>query len=318
MATEETGSPFVRQLADAPTLEALPQIADPLDHAPLNPPARIQQKFVGSSYLAAYSEAERFVDKAFEQWPAGDAALQTVLDFGSGWGRITRMLLRRFRADQIWSSDVDSEMSVLLQGTLPGVNAVTNAPWPPSIFREGTFDAITAFSVFSHLSEDAHRQWAAEFARVTHPGSRVFITVLEDEFLAVVAGAQAAVAAGEADLFAQRLALVVPDAVVSVEAARRGEFVYAGGGADDDGPRSRSFYAWAVAPRPWVESVWGQAGFTLESWVPQGELFDQAMVVLVRTDAPAGGAPEVPPEPQRNLFVRAVRKGGRILSRIGD
>jgi hypothetical protein len=287
----------------------------------MNPPERIQQKFVGSSYVAAYSEAERFVDRAFDNWPKGDITTQTVLDFGSGWGRISRMLLRRVRADQLWSSDVDSEMTVLLHSTLPGVNAVTNTPWPPTVFRPETFDAITAFSVFSHLSEDAHRQWATEFARVTHPGSRVYITVLEDEFLAVVAGAQAAVAAGEADLFAQRLAVVVPDAMVSVAAARRGEFVYAGGGADDDGPRSRSFYAWAVAPRSWVEKVWGEAGFTLESWVPTGQLFDQAMAVLVRTDAPAGGEPAAaaaPAQPHRNVFVRAVRKGGRFLSRFGE
>lgn len=315
MSTENQ-SAFVKQLADAPTLQALPEVADPVRRAPMNPPQDIQQKFVGSSYVAAYSEAERFVDRAFEHWPKGDTTTQTVLDFGSGWGRITRMLLRRFRADQVWSSDVDSEMTVLLNSTLPGVNAVTNAPFPPTVFRPGTFDAITAFSVFSHLSEEAHRQWAAEFARVTHAGSRVYITVLEEEFLAVVAGAQAAVAAGDASDFAQQLAQVVPDAAASAEAARRGEFVYAGGGADDDGPRSRSFYSWAVAPQSWVEQVWGAAGFEIESWVPHGQLFDQAMVVLVRSDSPLVVRPI--PMKRRNVIVRAVRKSGRIISRFGD
>jgi 2-polyprenyl-3-methyl-5-hydroxy-6-metoxy-1,4-benzoquinol methylase len=248
VATGVNESAFVRRLAEADTLDALPHVVDPVRRAPMNPPQNIQQKFVGSSYVAAYAEAERFVDRAFDHWPKGDITTQTVLDFGSGWGRITRMLLRRLRADQVWSSDVDSEMTVLLNSTLPGVNSVTNAPFPPTVFRAGTFDAITAFSVFSHLSEEAHRQWAAEFARVTHEGSRVYITVLESAFLAVVAGAQAAVAAGEASDFAQQLAQVVPDAAASTEAARRDEFVYAGGGADDDGPRSRSFYSWAVAP----------------------------------------------------------------------
>ncbi|WP_291047005.1 class I SAM-dependent methyltransferase [Herbiconiux sp.] len=305
----EEHSEFVQRLAAAPSIETLPPLADPVAHAPQNPPWYIQQKFVGASYADAYSEAERFVDAAFDAWPSGGAvpgiAEQAVFDFGSGWGRITRMLLRRFRADQVWSSDVDSEMTTLLHSTLPGVNAVTNAPWPPTVFADARYDAVTAFSVFSHLSEEAHRQWAAEFGRLVKPGGRVYITVLEEQFLSLVAGAQAAVAAGEADEFAVNLAQVVPDATASLTAVRQGDFVYAGGGGDDDGPRARSFYAWAVAPRPWVERIWGEAGFSLESWTPTGVLFDQAMVVLERRET--GWKP---PAVKRRSLVRRV--GGRV------
>lgn len=306
MASENAESEFVRRLADAPTLDALPDIVDPNVKAPLNPPAKVQQKFVGASYVEAYSEAERFVDKAFQNWPKGDITGHTVLDFGSGWGRITRTLLRRLKAHQVWSSDVDAEMTVLLHSTLPGVNAVTNAPMPPTVFGSGMFDAVTAFSVFSHLSEDAHRRWAKEFARVTRVGSKVFITVLEENFVDQVVGAQAAVAAGEASRFATNLAKVLPDALASREEVRQGAFVYANGGADDDGPRSKDFYAWAVAPRQWVDRVWGDAGFAIESWTPTGELFDQAMVVLVRRDS---GVP-------RTAYRKLRRTAGRIRRRL--
>lgn len=283
MTEADTGRSYVERLADAETLAELPGIVDPTVEAPLNPPPRIQQKFVGASYLDAYREAERFVDAAFDRWPAGERATQVVLDFGSGWGRITRLLMSRLRADQIWSSDVDAQMTVLLHHTLPGVNAVTNRPMPPTVFHTGGFDAVTAFSVFSHLSEDAHRQWSAEFARVTRPGSKVFITVLEENFLAQIAGAQAAVAAGEADQFATSLAAVVPDAHVALEEFRQGTFIFGGGG--DDGPREKSFYGWAAAPRAFVERTWGANGFVIESWTPTGELFEQAMVVLRRVES---------------------------------
>lgn len=282
MTAAETEPSYVERLADAETLADVPGIIDPTVEAPLNPPLRIQQKFVGASYLDAYREAERFTDAAFDRWPSGDASSHLVLDFGSGWGRITRLLMSRLRADQIWSSDVDAQMTVLLHHTLPGVNAVTNRPMPPTVFHSGGFDAVTAFSVFSHLSEEAHRQWSAEFARVTRPGGKVFITVLEENFLAQIAGAQAAVAAGEADSFATSLATVVPDARVALEAFRRGEFIFGGGG--DDGPREKSFYGWAAAPRTFVERTWASNGFVIESWIPTGELFEQAMVVLRRVD----------------------------------
>lgn len=287
MSAEKRELSFVDQFASAPTLEAMPEVIDPRSKAPANPPQRIQQQFVGSSYTDAYAEAERFVDRAFDQWPEGGTADQAVLDFGSGWGRITRMLLRRFQAGQIWASDVDVQMTAVMQRTLPGVNAVTNAPLPPSSFRDGMFDAVTAFSVFSHLSENAHTAWAQELGRITRLGGKVYITLLEENFLAQVAGAQSAVAAGEADGFATSLSEVVPDAIAAREQFRQGKFIYGGGG--DDGPRSQDFYGWAAAPRAWLERVWHEAGFVVESWTPTGELFEQAMVVLVRQDRPSFG-----------------------------
>jgi hypothetical protein len=288
MSLNHLTSPFVEQLANAPTLEAMPEVADPKSQAPLNPPGAIQQKFVGSSYLEAYSEAERFVDKAFESWPEGTSSDQTVLDFGSGWGRITRFLMRRFAAQQIWSSDVDVRMTALVHTTLPGVNAVTNLAMPPTAFRTDMFDAITAFSVFSHLSEVAHRRWAHEFGRVTRVGGKIYITVLEEQFLRQVASAQAALGAGTADAFATNLAEVVPDASTALEQFRHGTFIFGGGG--NDGPRSQDFYGWAAAPRPWIEQTWASAGFRVESWIPTGELFQQAMIVLVREDTGTVGA----------------------------
>jgi 2-polyprenyl-3-methyl-5-hydroxy-6-metoxy-1,4-benzoquinol methylase len=306
MSTASSAQEYIERLAAAPTLEGLPPVTDPVTSPPSNPPRAVQERFVGSSYADAYSEAERFVGRAFEFLPAESVAELRVLDFGAGWGRILRMLLLRLKPEQLWSTDVDLAMTALIQGTLPGVNANTNAPLPPSSFRSELFDAITAFSVFSHLSEDAHRAWVAEFARVLRPGGRVFVTVLEAQFLATVAGAQAAVQAGEADPFATKLAGITQDAESDLRAAADGGFVYAGLG-DDDGPRARSFYSWAVAPRTWLEQVWGEAGFELTSWTPTGELFEQAMAVFTLTDpSKAGEAPASTPaeHPARRRWLR--------------
>lgn len=284
VSPDPTAEAYISSLAAAPTLDEVPPVTDPASSPPPNPPRAIQERFVGSSYESAYREAERFVDRAFEFVPATRQGELRVLDFGAGWGRILRMLLRRVAPERLWSTDVDLEMTALVHSTLPGVNATTNAPMPPSSFRSEMLDAVTAFSVFSHLSEAAHRAWAEEFARILRPGGLVFITVLEEQFLQTVAGAQSAVEIGEADGFARNLAGITEDAERDLRTASAGNFVYAGLG-EDDGPRSRSFYSWAVAPRRWMERAWGDAGFEMLEWIPTGELFEQAMVVFRLADA---------------------------------
>lgn len=307
-------SVFVNKLASAETLDSLPSLADASSRAPLNPPEIIQLQFVGASYVDAYTEAERFVDRAFECWPDGDASTHSVLDFGSGWGRIGRMLLRRFSADRIWASDVDVQMSALIQSTLPGINAVTNDSLPPSSFRTNMFDAVTAFSVFSHLSERSHRAWATEFGRITRAGGKVFITVLEPVFIEQVAVAQELVAQRDANDFAIHLSTALTDVRVARNHARQGKFVYANGGADTDGPRAREFYAWAVAPRYWVTKVWGNAGFRVESWIPTGELFEQAMVVLERKKGARFRPPSI--RAARQAAIRAQARWRAATGRI--
>lgn len=308
MDPDRRAQEYIDRLAAAPTLDRIPRAIDPIAFPPPNPPREVQERFVGSSYSAAYVEAERFVSRAFEHLSGATTRQLRVLDFGAGWGRILRMLLLRLKPEQLWSTDVDLDMTALVHATLPGVNANTNATLPPSSFRSGMFDAITAFSVFSHLSEEAHRAWVVEFARILRPGGHVFITVLEPQFLAAVVAAQAAVESGDADSFARNLASITRDGELDMRAAAKGRFVYAGLG-DDDGPRARAFYSWAVAPRAWLERTWGEAGFQLTAWTPTGQLFEQAMAVFTLTNAaPAGRSSEMLRTTNRSRRWRPLRK----------
>src|SRR4051795_5185488 len=88
---------LIHSLADAATLDSLPAVVDVLRTPPPNPPEAIQASFVGASYRSAFAEAARFVRVA-DEWssrhrgqPLADAG--RVIDFGSGWGRISRLLL---------------------------------------------------------------------------------------------------------------------------------------------------------------------------------------------------------------------------------
>ncbi|MEP6527338.1 MAG: class I SAM-dependent methyltransferase [Nocardioidaceae bacterium] len=303
--------PFSEQVtsfAAAFSLEALPDIVDVSAIAPPNPPAAIQIKFVGASYENAYAEAESFVtvcdEFAAKHGRGGFASLDRLLDFGSGWGRITRTLLTRTTARQVHAVDVDQQMTALINTTLPGVNAVTIDPDPPTVFGNATIDAVVAFSVFSHLSGAAHEAWAREIGRLVVPGGVVAITVLDEAFFGQVAGAQGAVRSGQADPFAESLAKTFPDLSAARSGFAAGEIQYAGSGGGE--VRTGDYYGWAAAPSAYVRRVWGAAGMRVVEWVPSGVLFPQALVFLVREDKPAGPLTDNSPAAVRGMLKRAV------------
>ena len=304
--SEAESAELVARFAKAPTLEALPDLIDIRLEVPPNPPEDIQVKFAGLSYENAYAEAASFVEAA-DQFAAkhGSGGFQTldrIIDFGSGWGRITRMLLARVGPTHIHALDVDPQMTALINTTLPGVNALTVSYAPPTILGDGSVDAAVAFSVFSHLSGPAHEAWAAELGRLVDLGGVVAITVLDQAFFDQVAGAKAAVQSGTADGFSASLADCFDDVQVARAGYKAGEIQYAGTGGGEI--RTGDYYGWAAAPAGYIERVWGAAGFRLVEWVPSGVLFQQALVLLVKEqDGGAQGASD---------SLRAVANRGKL------
>ena len=280
----------VTTFAQAPCIDILPEVIDIGSVVPMNPPEAIQMKFVGLSYENAYAEAETFV-KVSDEFAAkhgrgGFASLDRIVDFGSGWGRITRTLLAKVPATMVHALDVDSQMTALVNTTLPGVNALTISPEPPTVLGDASVDALVAFSVFSHLSGQAHEAWAREIGRVVAPGGFAAVTVLDQAFFGQIAGAQAAVKTGKADAFTESLAKTFGDLDAAQAGYNAGEIQYAPSGGGE--VRTGDYYGWAAAPSKYVERVWGPAGFKIVEWVPSGVLFPQALVFMVRQ--PNGGA----------------------------
>lgn len=317
--------------SSAPSMPSLPDVIDVTVTVPENPPEATQMKFVGLSYESAYAEAETFV-KVTDEFAAkhgrgGFASLDRIVDFGSGWGRITRTLLTKVAAPRVHALDVDEQMTALINLTLPGVNALSIAPDPPTVIGEAAIDALIAFSVFSHLSGPSHEAWASEFGRIIRPGGVVAITVLDQAFFGQVGGAQAAVAAGNADEFAKNLAEVFPDLAAAQAGFDAGEIQYTGSGGGE--VRTGDYYGWTASPTQYVEKVWGAAGFRIVEWIPSGVLFPQALVFMVRTDQAVGtGRRALAPASARqapdtlaaakDVLRPAVRKARGLARRLRD
>jgi hypothetical protein len=282
--TDQELDQLIHAFAGAEMMTAMPGVVDVFRSPPPNPPASVQIAFVGSENLQAFAEGASFVRVA-DEWSRrhgndGLASARRIIDFGSGWGRIARCLLAYVEPSHLYAVDVDIEMTALLNTTLPGINAMTVDPQPPTVMRDAVVDAVVAFSVFSHLEPETHRAWAEEFGRLIVPGGMASITLLDAVFFDQLQGAKNALAGGDTSHFTTALASVITDLDAARAAYDNGRPVYAGTGGG--GVRTGDYYGWAAIPPAFIKDVWGAAGFDVVEWTPSGVLFGQAMVGLKR------------------------------------
>jgi SAM-dependent methyltransferase len=122
--------------------------------------------------------------KAIYEGIAGDLeSCQAVLDFGCGWGRVTRFFLRDIEPGKVWGVDHYDKAIEICKQTNQWHNFLQIKPFPPTDFANSTFDLIFAYSVFSHLSEPAQRAWVGEFARLLRPGGVLIATTWDRELI---------------------------------------------------------------------------------------------------------------------------------------
>ena len=153
-------------LTDAAWFEVLCRAADEPVQAgvrlPGLPAVNLQINSVGEHGVAALREGLRFYQEVKRY-----AALlgrpidpeRVVLDFGCGWGRMTRFFLKDVRPENLHGADVSPSLVALCRESIPSCPFWLIDPMPPSTFDRDTFDVIYAYSVFSHLSERAHLRW---------------------------------------------------------------------------------------------------------------------------------------------------------------
>lgn len=106
-----------------------------------------------------------------------------VLDYGSGWGRLTRMMLQFIPASHVHACDADPK-SVALFNSLGFETECIKVPITPSVlpFAPDSFDFIWLYSVLTHLPADAANAVMNSLLRVIKPGGLMFITTRPTNF----------------------------------------------------------------------------------------------------------------------------------------
>lgn len=107
-----------------------------------------------------------------------------LLDFASGYGRVTRFAVLDVPPGRVWVSDIYAG-GVRFQEEEFGVHALVSHADPGRFECPETFDAILVSSLFTHLPEVTFRSWLARLWGLLRPGGMLAFSVHDEDLLAV-------------------------------------------------------------------------------------------------------------------------------------
>lgn len=253
------------------------------DLLPGLPDDATQRAFIGSAGDGALGEAFSFYEICLDKIAAlGGRPLgrdSRVLDFGCGWGRTIRFFMRDVPVDQLVGVDCMPRAIDLARQTNPWCRFALIPPLPPlegPDFPSAGFDLIYLYSVFSHLSEEAHELWLREFHRLLRPGGLLLATTWAREYIIRCGRAR------HGDTLGTHPGSLGAFQGTTDWLARydRGEFCHSPVGGGD--ALSSSFYGESCIPRPYVEARWSRTFRALDYVEADGRRLWQNLIVAGR------------------------------------
>jgi len=105
-----------------------------------------------------------------------------LLDFASGYGRVTRHAVLDISPKRIWVADIYAG-GVRFQQEQLGVHGLVSHADPARFECAETFDAILVSSLFTHLPEATFRSWLRRLWRLLRPGGVLVFSVHGEDLL---------------------------------------------------------------------------------------------------------------------------------------
>jgi SAM-dependent methyltransferase len=233
---------------------------------PAVPAPALQQMWNGASGAALAAQSAAFyrrLRERFAEHGGRPLAEATVLDFGCGWGRLTRILARDVPRERLCGCDpTQSILDVCRDNGVPARFARSEFV-PDRIPFDDRFDVVFAFSVFTHLSEVAHDRCLRALHAALRPGGVLVVTVRPPAYAEL---SELLRPVGEALDPASVRYLFVP------HAAEASHPQYGGG---------EMTYGETVVTLPYVRERWSEMFALLEADILLDDLF-QVMLTLRR------------------------------------
>lgn len=106
----------------------------------------------------------------------GFEQLGAMLDFASGYGRVTRHLVRELPPERLWISDIYPG-AVEFQRRRFGVHGFLSSSRPADLAPPRRFDLVFVASLFTHLPRSAFEAWLARLLGLLEPGGLLAFSV---------------------------------------------------------------------------------------------------------------------------------------------
>ncbi|URQ74229.1 MAG: class I SAM-dependent methyltransferase [Candidatus Ochrobactrum gambitense] len=243
------------------------------------PPENIQLATAGASGLATLREASDFYHavKASYERLGVDMAKARVIDFGSGWGRITRTFLKDVPSDNILGVDVRPDAVELAKSLASNLKFRTIQPTPPTGLPNNEFNLIVAYSVFSHLPENIASAWIKEFATLLKANGLLVITTRGRDHLVVSSKLRNH---PDPKIASNPYGQMFKDFQSAISAYDRGEFVYSPTGGGKGLPSET--YGEAIVPKDYIEKNWTDDFEMLDFVEAKSDTIKQPLIFLRR------------------------------------
>lgn len=245
-------------------LELLPEVPD----------AHLQQRWNGASGLELLNQSTAFYRHARAQLAergAVDPASATVLDFGCGWGRLTRFFARDVAPGSLLACDPFEEiLEVCRRSRVPAVLERSEFAPERLPFEQG-IDLAFSFSVFTHISEPAAESAIRAIHDALNPGGLLIATIRPPAYLDL-----------EPMMHSARDELG-PDPVAAFEQSR---YVFVPHPHDPSHPQFEAEemrYGETVISLPYVRERWGELYELLDVKVVPEDIY-QVAITLRRRD----------------------------------
>jgi len=153
---------------------------------PEMPDPSLQWRWNGAAGLVLLNQGKAFYAKAkerFSRYGAAGLPESAVLDFGCGWGRLTRFFARDVAPGALFGCDpVEDILDVCRRSRVPATLARCEFV-PERLPFDERFDLVFAFSVFTHISEPAHEACLRAIHASLNPGGVLVVTIRSPAYL---------------------------------------------------------------------------------------------------------------------------------------
>ena len=218
---------------------------------PRLPSDDIQIGFTGLSGRQNLRQAFNFYRHTLSHCPL--SAKSRALDFGCGWGRISRFFLRELPPKNIYVADTMEFAIECLRNIGAPFAVIHNQPRPPIHGITEPLDLVVSYSVFSHLSQEYFHAWTDHLLGLLRSGGYFVFTTRGQFFIDHLKHLHSAKEEPHATL-AEHIRRLKEDMPPPAEIERRyrgGEFqFYPIGGAAE---LTSDFFGEAFIPRSYVE-----------------------------------------------------------------